>query len=765
MKHKILPIFFLCFLLVFIVPVYAFSFEDVASWFSNFFKITGYQVLNNETTTTTALPPCPYECCMPGGAYATKVCEYPKICDGYKCIENITGTCTNYEDKICPSACSAGSDADCCRNEGKYWLQTSSGYECYNSNYNSRCSAGQVCSSTQDNCCPNWCSPGSDYDCCVQYGKCWTNGGCNDCTQTQTNVTCTDSDGQNYYLKGTCNDAQGTKTDFCIVGGMRNGYLQEYGCYNNQCLTEERNCNPQGCSDGTCICTGVACPDGTMQTCVLDKEKGSCVCTSCPVTKPTSTTACQSGTVCSDGRVPICKLVDNQCVCESCPAVSQCTDSDGGINYNTKGYIKLANGTTAEDSCGSDGYLYEYYCADSEIRIQKHVCAYGCKDGACASQADATAQTCADSDGTYIASVENGIYHPPGEDRYVKGTVTYGSATYGDSCASLVSFTDSLGNNNAVFEKSFEGKGVIEVGCLDGKTPYETAYFECPKGCKDGACTIEKISEQVTCLFKNSDKEQECFIADSSPHVGEGKMSCKGKDSCVINVTGSDGSKVMWKSTCGHTVTYLDGKDEIAKFECKGGETNIVEIKNKGFRYAYWQCYDGAENKSSEREDCKTAEHWKKIASIFCSNHCKTYNDVEKCGVNSFSISNECYIEEIPTYAITTIPMIATPIPTSALPATTGEGKATTQENATTQEPILICKDSCPLEGKCYPFGYRKDSKYCSDEGSFKDQLKEDSVCENNFECSTNVCVNDKCMSASLIQKIIDFFKSLFGSK
>ena len=53
MKHKILPIFFLCFLLVFVTPAYAYSFEDIASWFSNFFRITGYQVYENETTTTT----------------------------------------------------------------------------------------------------------------------------------------------------------------------------------------------------------------------------------------------------------------------------------------------------------------------------------------------------------------------------------------------------------------------------------------------------------------------------------------------------------------------------------------------------------------------------------------------------------------------------------------------------------------------------------------------------------------------------------------
>ncbi len=79
------------------------------------------------------------------------------------------------------------------------------------------------------------------------------------------------------------------------------------------------------------------------------------------------------------------------------------------------------------------------------------------------------------------------------------------------------------------------------------------------------------------------------------------------------------------------------------------------------------------------------------------------------------------------------------------------------------EEEVIICKDSCPLDRKCYPFGYRKSEKYCSDEGMFKEQLKEDVICENNFECSTNVCVDGKCISSGLIQKITNWLKKLFG--
>jgi hypothetical protein len=79
------------------------------------------------------------------------------------------------------------------------------------------------------------------------------------------------------------------------------------------------------------------------------------------------------------------------------------------------------------------------------------------------------------------------------------------------------------------------------------------------------------------------------------------------------------------------------------------------------------------------------------------------------------------------------------------------------------EEEITICKDSCPLNNKCYPFSYRKGGKYCSDEGSFKEQLKENEICENNFECSTNLCIDGKCIGSNLIQKVFSWLKTLFA--
>jgi len=53
---------------------------------------------------------------------------------------------------------------------------------------------------------------------------------------------------------------------------------------------------------------------------------------------------------------------------------------------------------------------------------------------------------------------------------------------------------------------------------------------------------------------------------------------------------------------------------------------------------------------------------------------------------------------------------------------------------------------------------------YCSMiSNDMKSQLTADEVCENNFECSTNVCVDGKCVSSNFIQKVIEWFSKLFG--
>ena len=73
------------------------------------------------------------------------------------------------------------------------------------------------------------------------------------------------------------------------------------------------------------------------------------------------------------------------------------------------------------------------------------------------------------------------------------------------------------------------------------------------------------------------------------------------------------------------------------------------------------------------------------------------------------------------------------------------------------------CKYGCSYEGKCFPIGVRSNGTYCSEDLSMDPQLDKESSCENNFECSSNVCISGECISSGLMSKILRWFKGMFG--
>ena len=272
---------------------------------------------------------------------------------------------------------------------------------------------------------------------------------------------------------------------------------------------------------------------------------------------------------------------------------------------------------------------------------------------------------------------------------------------------------------------------------IDGDNNY--AEFKCSKTLKPKPI----VKEQVKCVFENSNEIQKCY-------TGDGKFGCSGTGTCVADVKGEKGNKQTWKSSCGgYDYTIIDGESDYAEFKCIS-ELKVTEkiIGGKGFRYAYWQCYDKDEEKQGSESSCKLSRTWKKYATEFCQEKCN--EDNSKCGVNSFSIIGECYLDfgEKEVVFVSSIEE---------------EEKKQEKKIIEEKEEILICKDSCPSDGKCYPFGYRKSKKFCSDTGSFIEQSKGNAVCENNFECSSNLCVDSQCISQGFFKKIMNWFSKFFG--
>ena len=77
------------------------------------------------------------------------------------------------------------------------------------------------------------------------------------------------------------------------------------------------------------------------------------------------------------------------------------------------------------------------------------------------------------------------------------------------------------------------------------------------------------------------------------------------------------------------------------------------------------------------------------------------------------------------------------------------------------KEPELC--NGCYSGELCYPLGYRKDGKFCSESKEFVKQKLENDKCDNNFECKSNLCVSNSCVGQSLIQKILSWLKRFFS--
>ncbi|MCX6821703.1 MAG: thioredoxin family protein [Candidatus Aenigmarchaeota archaeon] len=781
MKWLIFGIIFISFSF-FTSSVYAFSFDDIFFWVSNFFgKITGYEVYMNDTTTTietttTTLLPCQSECCT-DPTYEKKVCEYPKTCTEGKCIDTATTT-----------------------------IQTST-------------TVSQTETTTTLSPCP--------YECCslkdpVYQGKaCEYPKSCtgNKCVETTTTVQipCTDSDGgKNYDVKGTAKYQWGEYTDYC----SNERQITEYYCQDSGdgrgpviWTIGAVDCR-YGCKDGACLPQPTpVCGNGICET---EEEKANC---------PKDCIKCYQDSEC--GQSTTKKTCDYPGIP---PSLMKPEARLPGVSY--------ACTVETKNTCQNPGTINSQCMGIGGVACKP--CELGCQNGECISAVTQT-ETCTDSDGINYYLKGYVEFHPDKKQAF-------------DTCRVINSNTDYYDT----YECSGDNCYVLESSCTEVGTA-QSHVWKCPSNiCKDGACIkAEEIKEQVKCIFYNSDiitqptpaKPYEKCYADLRPAVqavctSDGNVAEEnGKKYlyCLVDVAGEKGTKLAWKSSCGgYAYTVIDGNNENVEFNCIPA-SNVTEeqIKGKGFRYAYLQCYDGLEQKipAPMSAPCQSSESWQRIAADFCKNHC--YADQSKCGVNSFSVSQECYIDAEEIVSIPAVPSTEIPQETQPSQPTTAptkgmlyyfrsddcphcidmdteigilkqkgffndfgaavfdindeisqkfeikavptlilykdgcsfrkEGFIKSDEITNwayqakcEEKPILICKDSCPLDEKCYPFSYRKDGKYCSDEGMFKEQLKEDATCENNFECSTNVCVDGKCISSNLIQKIMSWFKKFF---
>ena len=587
---------------------------------------------------------------------------------------------------------------------------------------------------------------------------------------------CTDSDdGRNFYVKGTFSGIWGdefiTKPDYCVDSlnshdevYSSNMYLREGYCENGELRIYLHNC-PNGCEDGACL----PCTDSdngknfyvkgefsgrwdnefiTKSDYCIDSLNGNEVSSSDLYLKEgfcenenlrIYTHNCPNG--CEDG------------VCLPEPAKEEitCSETDGGRDYDTRGVTTGTRfgspQTVWTDNCPTSVILSEYYCSENMVEAVSYTCSNGCKDGAClpesAGEEAEEEIMCTDSDG--------------GKNYYVKGTVNIGPNT--DKCV----------DSSTLSEKFCTPEGFVAA-----------TVYTCPNGCKDGAC--------LPCT--DSDNGKNFYVKGEFSGRWDNEFITK-SDYCIDSLNGNEVSSSdlylkegfcenenlrIYTHNCpygcnnGKCLEFIESEEEIEVTE-EEIESSIA-CPEKSCRIIEENCFG---KDKIIIEECKI--------SIQKDDQCD-----EITTTNSKINKNACAEEETEEELIecqgcqlnqdTCVPF-GTRVEKEGISYYCSIEHKMLQQNEdgincqNTYECVSnnckgsvctpICSGCFDKKNICIPFGTRTETQYCDVDFSFKDQKLEDINCNNNYECTTNVCVNNQCISPNLIQKIIMWFKNLFG--
>ncbi len=283
---------------------------------------------------------------------------------------------------------------------------------------------------------------------------------------------------------------------------------------------------------------------------------------------------------------------DMECCCEGTD-FKGCTSTDGGDPF-VKGTANDGRGHTATDACAGGNELVSYKCSSwgNTQFMPNFVCPKGCKDGACIK--DQPKSTCTDTDG--------------GKDYFVAGRVntvnkirdTIDSGAYFDVCSNNVlkeMYCASATNSRALSEN-----------------------YNCPNGCKDGACVKEQ--PKPTCTDSDGGKDyfvkgtaqdstSPILLTDVCEKNGQlAEMSCDGTGRVVTELhacpngckngacvkeqpkstcTDSDGGQDLnikgttigkWSGEQGSYVDYCKDDSELAEYFCEDSPTPHVVLQD-----------------------------------------------------------------------------------------------------------------------------------------------------------------------------------------
>lgn len=266
--------------------------------------------------------------------------------------------------------------------------------------------------------------------------------------------------------------------------------------------------------------------------------------------------------------------------------------------------------------------------------------------------------------------------------------------------------TTSDADSKIDYCSDFRGYNLIEYVCQGGDVVWNG--YVCPNGCVDGTCIEKATSLDVQYFLAQEDGQQGYSI-----YVMPSHESAKHSEVYVTVV--------------------LEGQDLVKDLQ-------IVKVISNDPKNRMYKVY--------EYDSMLNAYNFGRV----------TDSDLETFNQVTFRLT---YADEVKETVVNLNSLKKKHI-NRFNPKIDEEPVIIPKTESTTNELVYLC-NGCISNDVCYPLGYRKEGNYCSDSKEFVSQKLEESACDNNFECSTNLCIDNQCISSGLWQKLMKWLSALFN--
>ena len=406
--------------------------------------------------------------------------------------------------------------------------------------------------------------------------NCPSNYACQDGACAQIQYTCTDNDGDNkdlkssilmrQYIGGSLNTTI-QRDDYCIDQSVVGEYLCTADRSNG--YSEARTCTGSSCQNGACLAVTAFCTDsdglnyfnrGTVQ--YKNAARGAAMthiygdeCVggrlreyACDNSNPNDPLLvgtmldCPNGGTCNNGAcvalVPPAQPTENYCT----------GPSSGGLDPALR--VNVVNGTkyvggdiissqTSTDACTSQDFVKKYFCTNQAVSYSVEPCPTGtkCSDGICTQPGNVP--FCSETDS--------------GDNKYTKGTITYGLKDAAGTNLESTTLDDSCTADGKILEYYCDG---------NSKTQYEG---NCPSGfsCSEGACKTASTNSTGEPGCQDSDnidvfKKGENVWVKTTGEVEVKDDDCA-SDSTILEYYCSSGERRVQQRTCPADYICQDG--------------------------------------------------------------------------------------------------------------------------------------------------------------------------------------------------------------